>query len=572
MTCYQHKLLIDSSSEIRLVNLLPGHETDPIRITITHAMLGSGVSYDALSYTWGDPNVTTTISVDDLPFKITLNLESALCHLRLHSEPRIIWIDAICIQQTDVEERDQQVRRMGSIYANSNEVLVWLGPAADDSELALDIIGEDFCEKIIQQEIIEGSDTPPERELVTTRSLNAVVKLFDRPWWRRGWIIQEVTSRDNVVLYCGHVKVSWRVILPTLESFDRRSWVDGRSKIKTRSKANDTYWDALKRSFTPPRYLFQPVGNGIEFWLSVLRKFNTTDPKDKFWIALSLSGHPPSKRYCEPQYSWSLTRTYGFIVWHLLDFHKSLRALEYCSLAMSMSLPSWIPDWRLHENNEMEPLSGWAKDHQACGNSELFYEFSDEICLHLKGFVFDCAESFPDITNGDNVIPPDKLLQEAATIGPIYKPSGELSKIALVRVSIADLNEHIINAYNFLLASAKEKEELQVPTVYPILNPDGEANPHANNWLHILSQYSQYALIGRKYFRCSRKYIGLVPAAAQKGDLISIFLGGRTPFLIRPAGEHYLMVGACYVHGIMNGEAMEDFEKMGGEIQDFYLL
>jgi hypothetical protein len=79
-------------------------------------------------------------------------------------------------------------------------------------------------------------------------------------------------------------------------------------------------------------------------------------------------------------------------------------------------------------------------------------------------------------------------------------------------------------------------------------------------------------LKGRKYFRSSTKYIGLVPATAQEGDVICILFGGRTPFLIRPAGEHYLMVGACYVDSIMNGEVMENFEDTGSEIQDFYLI
>jgi hypothetical protein len=113
LRAYQHKPLGDSSREIRLVNLQPGHQSDPIHVTLTHALLDGDVAYDALSYAWGDPNITLPIAIDGLPFRVTVNLESALRHLRLPAEPRVIWIDAICIHQMNFEERDYQVRRMG---------------------------------------------------------------------------------------------------------------------------------------------------------------------------------------------------------------------------------------------------------------------------------------------------------------------------------------------------------------------------------------------------------------------------------------------------------------------------
>jgi hypothetical protein len=70
---------------------------------------------------------------------------------------------------------------------------------------------------------------------------------------------------------------------------------------------------------------------------------------------------------------------------------------------------------------------------------------------------------------------------------------------------------------------------------------------------------------GRKYFVSSNDFIGLVPEAAQEGDMICVFMGGKTPFLVRPVGGNYQLLGACYVHRIMYGEAMEEFEKKGGK-------
>jgi hypothetical protein len=84
--------------------------------------------------------------------------------------------------------------------------------------------------------------------------------------------------------------------------------------------------------------------------------------------------------------------------------------------------------------------------------------------------------------------------------------------------------------------------------------------------------FTALAMNGRKYFVSASGYIGLVPDAAQEGDMMCIFMGGMTPFVIRPAGENYKLIGARYVHGIMHGEAVAEFEKNSQEVQDFILV
>jgi hypothetical protein len=84
--------------------------------------------------------------------------------------------------------------------------------------------------------------------------------------------------------------------------------------------------------------------------------------------------------------------------------------------------------------------------------------------------------------------------------------------------------------------------------------------------------HNHYAISGRKYLASAKGYIGLVLEAAQEDDMICIFMSGRTPFVIRPAGDNYQLIGACYVHRIMYGEAMTEFEMQGGEMQDFALV
>jgi len=96
--------------------------------------------YDALSYVWGSPDNKLPIFLHEHRFDVTVNLHAALSRLRNHSMERTLWVDAICINQTKNEEKEDQIQFMAEIYGQANRVLVWVGDAADDSDLALEAI------------------------------------------------------------------------------------------------------------------------------------------------------------------------------------------------------------------------------------------------------------------------------------------------------------------------------------------------------------------------------------------------------------------------------------------------
>lgn len=101
------------------------------------------LKYEALSYTWGSMEKAVSARVIDettdrtQTIALGANLADALEHLRLETESRTLWVDAICINQADIEERNAQVKRMGSIYTLAERVVIWLGPETSDSNLAL---------------------------------------------------------------------------------------------------------------------------------------------------------------------------------------------------------------------------------------------------------------------------------------------------------------------------------------------------------------------------------------------------------------------------------------------------
>ncbi len=167
MTGYQYRPL--KNDEIRLVVLHAGVGDAPIRASIRHALAGDkAVVYDALSYCWGDGETKSLIVLDSCDFEVGEDLKSALLHLRKPSIDIVLWVDAICINQQDVEERSKQVLRMGSIYHRAATVRAWLGPTAEYSEFAMEYL-----------------QNAPARLLVYNAMSNygqAIIALITRPW------------------------------------------------------------------------------------------------------------------------------------------------------------------------------------------------------------------------------------------------------------------------------------------------------------------------------------------------------------------------------------------------------
>lgn len=115
------------SCQIRLVHIQPGVWDDPILCELETISLDSSPVYQTLSYFWGDSKVTKPILLGDCVFDITDNLYNGLRRLRCANSTRVIWIDAICINQMDSNERAQQVMLMKGIYSKCREVIMWLG-------------------------------------------------------------------------------------------------------------------------------------------------------------------------------------------------------------------------------------------------------------------------------------------------------------------------------------------------------------------------------------------------------------------------------------------------------------
>jgi hypothetical protein len=197
--------------EFRLLTLLPLEpgETEAadkvVRCTLRYDFLierydeetGNTIpipEYVALSYCWGDPLITRAIVVNGMSIQVTTNLEAALRALRA-LKYEYLWIDALCINQEDLLERGLQVMRMGLIFSNASKVLAWIGDEADDSQMVMAYL-------LSNAQIAMHYNIPIGQKISSVDIPESVTEpfsaLFRRPFWKRVWVIQEISKGREV--------------------------------------------------------------------------------------------------------------------------------------------------------------------------------------------------------------------------------------------------------------------------------------------------------------------------------------------------------------------------------------
>lgn len=189
-----------SSSQIRTLTILPSETFDSdIRCSIqTAALLGEKGDYEALSYVWGASTETVRVEIDGHSFSVTRNLATALRYIRRPHTSRTLWVDAVCINQYDVQERNVQVRRMGQIYSQASGVLIWLGDR--DAEV------EATMSKLQAPDALKDKSYDNFPQDIAT----GLQQMLQKPWWHRVWTLQElILADDDPLVGCGHTWLSW---------------------------------------------------------------------------------------------------------------------------------------------------------------------------------------------------------------------------------------------------------------------------------------------------------------------------------------------------------------------------
>ncbi|KAH7142747.1 heterokaryon incompatibility protein-domain-containing protein [Dactylonectria estremocensis] len=507
--------------------------------------------YEALSYTWGsadNPQTVQVISQGDLSefrtLQIPKNLASALKHLRYPDKARSLWVDAICINQDDIPEKNTQVPRMADIFRLADRVVVWLGAESDNSTLALSTL--DYL--AAQVEMTKASwiwPSPGSAHQDWFHSLTdmpyddntwqAIADMANRPYFSRLWVVQEIhLSNHKAVVQCGPHQITWqrfrRAILCLM-------WKRNLPHSISSSKL------PLLGTFC---YHFEVVNFPI-LLLSVTYQA-CSNPRDKVYGLLGLASSS-LLAHIRPQYALPVASVYRGLFLGLTNHMKRLH-FEFCSLRTSQprQFSSWIPDL---SGDLSELISRGVGFVSGMSRAEATYRAPDvlEVCGILVGTVKSNKGAYPDDTSKGLAAlhswKPDNL------VAGIY-PTGESVLDAFITTLIQDRLRDRFPA----VATWSSLQEFKDKLTKLLASFENPSDGHSNN-VDIGSYAHDLRFLPKQAFvTCERGYFGLGHRDTEPGDIICAFLGCKVLVILRPAtGGSFQVVGSCYLHGFSSTEA-----------------
>jgi hypothetical protein len=471
---YAYKSLDKNNREIRLVHLHPPEQfSSQVRCSILTTTLDNAPEYTALSYCWGDASNRLTIELNDAGLfttpnsclSTTSNLYLALRQLRQTYNVRPLWVDAICINQDDQDERSSQVMLMRDIYERAEKTIVWLGEAAENSELAIDLINawadasEDFdaflrhCPFAFEE-----------------KNWEAVKKLLERPWWTRVWVYQEFIVSKQVFFLCGpesmssqifrSARSSWNWFCSTSSAMDK---VDRKNALMVQmaefGSVDQLDWQRilydLRRVRIRRNQSYDDVPRmDLLALLSFTSHLEATDPKDKLYALLGVDDVRDVTVI--PNYSHSESKIYTDFAVHYIETRSSLEILGEAGIGfteLNLELPSWVPDPR---KLVMKGQNLTNKINCASGNHKRIPRVdSTQSLLSAMGFVCDIITFFG--SSESLWVLRHEQWADIALNSPCTHPTGISRLQAFFRTMTADTSGHGFGRPEF----NDEKEQIE---------------------------------------------------------------------------------------------------------------
>jgi hypothetical protein len=519
---------------IRLICLKAGNERDVLECTMFTTTLSERVKFSALSYVWGNESKRHPLTVNGQLISVAENLYAALLHLRSPRSHKVLWVDAICINQTDLGERSYQVEQMPKVYAAAEEVIAWLGEARNNSDLAMDYIANHGSQK--KSGVQRGIQLSNEIQ-------DALNHLWARPYWTRAWVVQELASarrsKHRCMFHCGSRSVSYNVCHKFLTSFISRVLV-----------IEDDPGMQPRRMFT-----LSSSASHMPF-LEVLCEsafLESTDPRDRIY---GIRGISPQfyRDTIRVDYNIEFHRLCSKFMMHYITKERNLDLLScFHTFPSVKQYPSWLCDLR-NRNNGISHLTYWA----AAGR-KANARFANGI-LYAKGVQISIVEDVKGPYQLPNFIPPNAFYGHH----PGMQKLEELKESALQSVRVRYPNESSQNGENrFWRMVARDhhgdrgssKVQSQTPPQLWQRCCDVDLMAGGGTWEDRRNfNFIFERMLGRCFFTTADQHIGLGPPNLQKGDVVCVLYGCSVCIILREASNGYNFVGPAYVDGAMCGE------------------
>ena len=541
---YRYTTIDKEASEIRLMTILPGAFGSEVRITIqNHVITESHIPvYEALSYAWGSNERSLKIRIEetdgDRTLDVTSILAEALQHLRYENKPRVLWIDAICVDQQNIPERGHQVSRMADIYRSASPVLIWLGPEFASSDVAMRELSALGSTVRINWGITEliplsGESYPVWQATPLPLSkhdsvLRSIENLLDRLWFKRLWIWQEVRlAKIGTQMLCGDKIMPWETFRNAMWCFRSKYDGWGNNLLDLTNQISD-----LCNYDGPQSYIFDILED--------TKSCKYSDPRDRIYAILNLT-YPHEIRGLDADYSQSTEEVFRTLVVNYTSTSGALELLSQCEMKelKAVKIASWVPDWTVP--SECERLQS-----VACWGSKAEASFDDVGILRVTALCVGIVDSVHDV--GD---------QELSSVARrLWRALGQEEDMGVADDSNIDALCRTLCGNDFCetyLPPLQGRPRLQESQAYMLNLLKDNAGPIYKDYIVFFRHYTK----NRVFFTSKEGDIGLAPRRTELGDILCIVLGCHSPLVFR-ANEvgKYTVVGECYLDGFMDGAGL----------------
>ncbi|OTA64865.1 HET-domain-containing protein [Hypoxylon sp. EC38] len=586
---YVYEPLPVGGEYVRLLEITPG-QTEPLYSLRIFLLNGCFGNYEALSYVWGNPYDRANIKIDGKILSITINLSHALRALVSDGKTRRLWIDAVCVNQEDLDERSQQVRLMRKIYERSSGVPIWLGN--DNTVIAEECMNLLKDTARISRALLTKYDRPfnipnpmAENPICTDQKKWALVhELTELPWFSRVWVLQEAGLAPRATLIWGRQMLDFSDLVEVglLHSEAGHLFV---IPVNGLFRISDTFYDLWRTFTTPFAHWRSMISKGLiqstsvdrspitlAEILHIGRRFKATDLRDYVFAFL---GHPTAvdpvtyEPLINPNYNKPLLEVYyeaGRALLRTCELTFFLSCVDRDQAALDDAFPSWVPQWHLAKY--VSALGYPVNRYRAGGydKNPIFSVDENRRRLKIRGFILDTIlwaanamtdEDFDFLHTDRHPSVIEKIWTELRPhdVGPERRYSDE-EKIEAFSVTLTadavQLKDQPPGTMDQLRRSFKAYCVKFGCTLVPGFDPEFS---EAESWG--FERRFWWAALNRRFFRTKTGWYGLAHKLIREGDVCCVFEGVRVPFVLRPVdGEGYKLVGDAYVHGVMRGEAV----------------
>ena len=591
---------------IRLLELYPGRASNQVEASLKEVSLSSELEYEAVSYCWGDPKDVSTILCNGQQLHVPRRLEVALRNMRYLERTRMLWADAICINQSDNAEKESQVQLMRTIFSNAQRTLIFLGDAEEKqthkmSKFALWTVqfGLSIFKRRVdllaspQVRVWDGNDGRCRTvDPFSYEFYLELIGMLRMPWFQRAWVVQEVAVSAKATIFWGSSQYDWEDVIKSLKFMSQfyfpLAFIVTLENISTIEEERTFYRIGQNRL------------NGV---LLRHQRCLATDPRDKIYsfcglVETSSGRHKPVRI----SYEDDVGTIYREVALKILDEDQSLDLLSRPpALAGSRmnNLPSWVPDWSISSASTLTyarghgplslagvevPSSKETPRFAASRGAKYSPKLSGADALIVEGYQFDKIVEIGPIFEGVQIPNTVRSLPEIARewkrcLSTLYR-----ARNLFVRwQQIADVRSHGLyitgetmrEAFLQTLSAAEinDSERLQLElelwdkgTSFPfglMYSAFVLVRNFLTNRPFLLFEIQGRYALHRRVVRTQGGLLGLASHATEVGDEVVICKGSSVPLIMRRCGEgegegEFRLIGDAYVHGIMRGEAFDD--------------